>query len=67
MLENDFKETTRKTIGCEEYKVMEIGAFPLDQLEEKACSKSIIKSLTKNLRLVIQGQELVGGGDTKTR
>ena len=67
MLENDFKETTRKTIGSEESKVKKIGAFPLDQLEEKACSKSIIKSLTKNLRLVIQGQELVGGGDTKTR
>ena len=67
MLEIDFKETTRNTIGCDEYKVREIGAFPLAQLEEIACSKSIIESLTKNLRLVIQGQELVGGGDTKTR
>ena len=67
MLEIDYKETTRKTIGGEESKVRDIGAFPLAQLEEKACSKSIIKSLTKNLRLVIQGRELVGGGDTKTR
>ena len=67
MIEVDFKKTTRKTIRCEVYNVGEISWFSVAQLVETAYSKSIIKGLTKSLRLVLPGQGLVGGSDTKTR